>query len=143
MHHVQIGSLRDNGALAMTQHEFLNFTVALRDHIEEKVGKRSGQPAAAVWPTREALVENLGLNLDHFGAGVTQSGIRAAIATASKRHWIVVAGCMKDCHAKHVIVTELGLEALRLMDEQGCERHGQWKKKRPECRVDGRFRFAA
>lgn len=126
----------------MTQHELLAFTVALRGHIEATVGKRHGQPGAALWPTREVLVENLSLNRDRFGTRVLDSGLQAALARAKKLHYVTVGGCMKDCHARHIIVTELGLEALRLMDEQGCEHHGQWKKTRPECRVEG-FRFAA
>lgn len=126
----------------MTQHEFLTFTVALRDHIKATVEKRHGQPAAAFWPTRDVLVENIALNRDRLGPDVLLGGIGKVLGTARKRRWVTVGGCMKDCHADHIIVTELGLEALRLMDEQGCEHHGQWKKTRPECRVEG-FRFAA
>ena len=104
----------------MTQHEVLAFVEGLHEHMNHVTGN-SNVP----WPTRELLIDNFRLNREIWGAGWADQ-YRNALSEARRRHWLVAGpgeGCSVHCHAEHIRVTAAGAQALKLMDEGGCEGH--------------------
>jgi hypothetical protein len=119
----------------MTQHELLAFVSGLHDHIAASISN----PGPWCWPTRELLIENLNLNRHLWGPRLITGEFPDALATLLRKHWMVAGPCEPHCHATHIRVTEAGLEALRLMDEQGCRSHIHVKR-REKCHREG-FHF--
>ena len=44
---------------------------------------------------------------------------------ARARRWAVVVPCSKQCHAKHLMLTQAGSAVLELMNREGCEWSGK------------------
>lgn len=117
----------------MTQHELLVFVTGLHDHIERSVSS----PGPWCWPTRELLVENLSAN-KHLWGPHWGNEFNDTLKTLKRKHWVSEGGCQSHCHALHVQVTAAGAEALRLMDEFGCEGHIHVKRR---TRCHDKFHF--
>lgn len=101
----------------MTMHEALYFIRGLHDYTERSVANKGPW----CWPTRELLASNVAANRDRFTGGARNQGnFRMQLGIARRRGWVVEEGCSPHCHAMHVRLTGAGLEALRLMDEHGC-----------------------
>lgn len=104
----------------MTMHETLNFIDALHRCIEHNVSNLGPW----CWPTRELANYNLRLNRDAFPRDRRlKESFDKQVSIAARRHWIADAPCSAHCHARHLTLTAVGQEALRLMNEQGCGPH--------------------
>lgn len=123
----------------MTAHELLAFLDSMHSFMEETVAK----PGPWCWPERDLLRENLLIpeNRRFWGPKVSAE-LHSTLSTLKAKHWAVEEGCVEHCHARHVKLTATGMEALKLMNEEGCERHYLHKKARvrEQCQRDG-FRF--
>lgn len=106
----------------MTMHEALQFLDALHAHMEHSLSN----PGPWCWPTRELVAYNLRLNRKQYprDKDVTHSFTRN-VAIAKERHWISEGPCGHHCHANHLRLTTAGVEALRLMNKEGCGPHCQ------------------
>jgi hypothetical protein len=101
----------------MTMHEALYFLNALRIELEESGHYRG----IGAWPTRELCVLNLKANRAVFTHDLNPVvSFRRNLQIAKQRHWMAEESCGRDCHAKHLRLTSLGLEALTLLNENGC-----------------------
>lgn len=100
----------------MTIHECLLFIKGLHDFTERSVSNKGPW----CWPTRELLAGNVALNREFFGRNA-DADMRYQMAVARRRGWLVEGACQSHCHAQHVRLTGAGAEALRLMDELGCQ----------------------
>lgn len=119
----------------MTQHEVLAFVEGLHEFMKRKTGNES-----VPWPTRELVRENFRLNRELWGPNWTDQ-YRNAVSEARRRRWLVVGpgeGCSVHCHAEHIRVTAAGAQALKLMNESGCEGH---TVHREQCRANADFGF--
>jgi hypothetical protein len=104
----------------MTMHEALNFLDLLHNHIEHSVSN----PGPWCWPTRQLVHYNLGLNRSCFPRDKrVYDSFNRQFKIARSRHWTDVGPCASHCHAEHLRLTDLGAEALRVMNEQGCGAH--------------------
>lgn len=118
----------------MTQHELLAFIKGLHDHVERSLSN----PGPWCWPTRELLLDNLDANAALWGPR-WRSEHGDTELTLRRKQWLAEGPCQEHCHAKHVRLTEAGLKALHLMDEQGCGGHIHVKR-RERCHAKFRFR---
>lgn len=97
----------------MKMHEVLWLISEVHDHTAAAVSNKGDW----CWPTRELLAENVMLNRDLFPGS---DDVRKQIQRARERGWIVEGGCSPHCHARHLKLTTVGQEALKLMNEGGC-----------------------
>jgi hypothetical protein len=102
----------------MTMHEALSFLSQLHDFVEQRLSN----PGPWCWPTRKLVNDNLWFNREAFPRDKNPRRTFAEQASrAARRHWIVIGPCQPQCHATHLRLTPEGQEALKLMEEQGCE----------------------
>lgn len=99
----------------MTMHEALYFINEVHEFLRESCARKG----TCCWPTREILSVNLMANRRFFPRA-TRQDMNERISRARQRGWIVEAPCAPECHARHVQITSVGLEALKLMNEHGC-----------------------
>jgi hypothetical protein len=101
----------------MTMHESLKFLDALHKHIERQTSK----PGPGCWPTRELVARTFGLNRKVYPRDASPANsFNRQLQIALRRHWIASGGCQPGCHAQHLTLTPQGMEALRLMNAEGC-----------------------
>ena len=98
----------------------------------------SGDGRSRTYPTRELLLDNLDANAALWGPR-WRSEHGDTELTLRRKQWLAEGPCQEHCHAKHVRLTEAGLKALYLMDEQGCGGHIHVKR-RERCHAKFRFR---
>lgn len=122
----------------MTQHELLSFIDSLHGYVERSVSNKGPW----CWPTYELLLDNLKLNRNLWGSRLADE-FGDVFRTLQRKHWVAVGPCTVSasrsdvrCHARHISLTTAGLEALRLMNEGGCEGHIHVKR-REQCHTTG------
>lgn len=123
----------------MTEHDALFIIKALYDYSYDHVRAGVAERGDECWPTRYQLTENLKLNLAALGSDALQS-FGARFPRLKEKGWVVVGGCVPQCHADHVKLTGLGLRALASMNEHGCDVHRAAGRKSP-CHAGAALKF--
>jgi hypothetical protein len=108
----------------MTMHEALFFLDWLHGEIQQQ-GQGSFTDKGS-WPTRELLRANLEGNKAFFPRDRdVRLSFNRQFSIALQRHWGAEQPCSKNCHAKHLMLTQAGSAVLDVMNRQGCEWSGQ------------------
>jgi hypothetical protein len=78
------------------------------------------------WPTREILRANLEANQAFFTREINvRNSFNRVFAIARQNHWAAEQRCSKNCHAKHLMLTQAGAAVLELMNRKGCDWSGK------------------
>lgn len=104
------------GEKPMTMHEALAFISELHRFLHQ-----DAKPDVWCWPTREQCALNLRANREAFPRDKNPRwAFNRQLGIGFGRHYVVIEPCGPECHTKHVRLTAVGEEALKLMNEQGC-----------------------
>jgi hypothetical protein len=103
---------------SMTMHEALFFL----DWLHGQIQKHGEFTEKGSWPTREILGANLDANREFFpNDKVVRHSFNRQFSIARQRHWAAELPCSKNCHAKHVMLTQAGAAVLDVMNREGCD----------------------
>ena len=99
-------------------HDALYFLDWLRGEIQNQ-GSFTDKGS---WPTKDLVNANLDGNKAFFPRDShVQEMFNRQFSIARARRWVVVGPCSKNCHARHLMLTQAGSAVLELMNREGCE----------------------